>query len=91
MYVVHCAVDCTASIAGGLISFDIDASLIYIGGGLDSVDKYTQIPMHVSIWHFTVVSKKSSSRHQLIVIEPRTTGKSEIDAQPPSDQDLESL
>ena len=29
MYVVHCAVDCTASIAGGLISFDIDASLIY--------------------------------------------------------------
>ena len=30
MYVVHCAVDCTASIAGGLISFDIDASLIYI-------------------------------------------------------------
>ena len=29
-FVVHCAVDCTASIAGGLISFDIDASLIYM-------------------------------------------------------------
>ena len=27
---VSCAVDCTASTAGGLISFDIDASLIYI-------------------------------------------------------------
>ena len=25
MYLVHCAVDSTASIAGGLISFDIDA------------------------------------------------------------------
>ena len=37
MYLVHCAVDCTASIAGGLISFDIDASLIYTtitSGGL---------------------------------------------------------
>ena len=29
MYVVHCAVDGTASTAGGLISLDIDASLIY--------------------------------------------------------------
>ena len=30
MYGVHCAADCTASTAGGLISFDIDASLIYM-------------------------------------------------------------
>ena len=33
MYGVHCAADCTASTAGGLISFDIDASLIYVRPG----------------------------------------------------------
>ena len=51
MYVVHCAVDGTASIAGGLISLDIDASLIY---------------SYSTIWAGTaVVSRTSISTHIL--------------------------